>query len=85
MKEQLNSERSIGRLEGKLDSVISLVADIKGAFEKMEKGRLSVLEISFATLKTEVEVKTRSSAVIISAVISILVGVSSSFIIFWLK
>lgn len=83
--EDKNVERSIGRLEGKLDSVISLVGDLKGAFEQMEKGRLSVLEISFATLKTEIEVKARWSAMLMSMIISILVSVISATVIFFIK
>lgn len=41
-------ERSIGRLEGKIDLVIGDVSELKVAFNTLEAGRLSRLERDFA-------------------------------------
>lgn len=55
-------ERSLGRVEGKLDSLIVAVGSLQGAFDALEKGRLSVLEVKFATLNTEVAATARNKA-----------------------
>ena len=68
--------RSIGRLEGKMDSLIVAVGSLQGAFDTMEKGRLSVLEVKFATLHTEVTTKAKSSA----ALWAVAASVVSSFV-----
>ncbi len=44
------STRAIGRLEGKVDLVVSMVAELRNSFEKMEQGRLSTLEVKVANL-----------------------------------
>ena len=78
-------ERSIGRLEGKLDSVITIVGSLKEAFDSLEKGRLSKLEVAFATLETQVSLKAqdsaKSSAMIYSIVASIISSVLAAFIV----
>lgn len=77
-------ERSIGRLEGKLDSAILAMGGIRGEvkslrndFMHMEKGRLSKLEVGFATLETTVQIKARSSAIIWAIGASIFTSVVS--------
>lgn len=60
--EEGDFERAFGRLEGKLDSVVGIVAELKGDFAKMERGRLTKLEVAFATLKSELSASTKSEA-----------------------
>ena len=43
-------ERSIGRLEGKIDLVIQEVSGLKVSFNTLEEGRVSTLERNFANL-----------------------------------
>lgn len=76
-------ERAIGRLEGKLDSVIKLVGDLGASFDAMEKGRLSRLEVQFATLNTEVEAKAKLSSIWYAALMSIFSAVISGTILFF--
>ena len=79
MAEETNMERSIGRLEGKLDLVVTSITGLQSAFDTMEKGRLSRLEVSFNTLQTQVSLKAKSSALwyglIASASTSVISGV----------
>ena len=82
-QEQEHLERSIGRLEGKLDSVVTMVAGLKDSFETMEKGRLSRLEVSFATLKTEVEIRVKNTAMVSAAVTSMVVTVVAGLILYF--
>jgi hypothetical protein len=80
-----NLERSIGRLEGKIDGLAigmgSLKADVVSLSNDFS-GRLSRLEISFATLSTEVSVKAQSKAIWISAGMSFIVSVVSAMVIY---
>jgi hypothetical protein len=50
-----NLERSLGRVEGKLDLVINQLTKLSGAFDQLEKGRLSTIEKEFAQLKSSYE------------------------------
>lgn len=77
----MDLERSMGRLEGKLDSIVNIVADLKGAFETMEKGRLSRLEVAFNTLQTEIAVKSKNTTIVWSAVISVATSVAAAVVI----
>lgn len=70
-----NLERSLGRLEGKMDSVMSTVTALAASFENLEKGRLSNLEIAFAKIQTEVSERSRSTAVLTSSIVSLIVAV----------
>lgn len=45
-----DTQRSIGRLEGKIDLIIDTMDKLKDAFETLESGRLSTLEKDFANL-----------------------------------
>lgn len=49
-------ERSIGRLEGKVDLVITTMDKLKDAFETLESGRLSTLEKDFANLTGKITI-----------------------------
>ena len=57
-----NFERALGRLEGKMDSMVASVNALAASFESLEKGRLSRLEIAFATLKGETTAESTSTA-----------------------
>ena len=80
--EQVDLERAIGRVEGKLDLVVTSISELKNAFDTMEKGRLSRLEVLFATLETQISVKARSTAMWTSAALSILTSVAAGVIIY---
>lgn len=88
--EHNNLERSIGRLEGKLDSTVFMmtsisndVSGLRNDFATMEKGRLTALEVKFAGLSSEMKVKARNSAMLAGAIISIAVSVISAIIIYF--
>ena len=66
-----NTERSIGRLEGKVDLLITKVDNLDKSFHTLEEGRLSTLEHDFANLTGKLSI----IAVIVSAVISIATAV----------
>lgn len=73
-------QRSIGRLEGKLDSVLGVVSKLSVDFTALEQGRLSRLEVAFNTLETETNVKTTASARWTAAIMSIGVSVIAAVI-----
>lgn len=75
----------IGRLEGKLDSVVSMVGELKGSFETMEKGRLSKLEVQFATLYAELSVTARNSAAVWAVAASVIASIISALSIYFIK
>lgn len=83
MEEVNNSEliRAIGKLEGKMDLMVNSVSNLASSFESLEKGRLSRLEIGFATLNTEVKDKARNTAVWSGAIVAIIVSVATAVII----
>lgn len=60
-------ERSIGRLEGKIDLVIQEVKELNRAFRALEDGRVSTLERNFANLSGKLA--------IISAIVSFIVSI----------
>ena len=84
-KNLLDVERSIGRLEGKLDTVVTIVTDLKAQFDVLEKGRLSGLEVSFATLNAEVGTRAKNTALWTGAIVSICVSIASGIIIYILN
>ena len=59
-------ERSLGRVEGKLDLLVSSVSDLSGAFKTLEAGRLSALETKVAGLTVRVALISASVPVVIS-------------------
>ena len=65
------TERSLGRLEGKLDLIIKDVSELNASFHELEQGRLSRLEIQFSNLTGKLT--------IVAAVVSI--GISALFFI----
>ena len=82
-------ERSIGRLEGKVDGIVGDIKTIsdsmnalKSSFDVLEKGRLSNLEVSFASLQAEVQVKAKNTALWAGAIISVSVSVVSGVLIY---
>lgn len=72
--------RALGRLEGKMDSVVAAVTAISASFESLEKGRLSRLEIAFATLKGETATESTATARWTSAIWSLGVTIGSVLI-----
>ena len=78
-----NFERALGRLEGKLDSMNEVITRLANAFDNLEKGRLSTLEINFAKLQTETSDSARTTATWISAFISIVVTVIGGLLLFY--
>lgn len=78
-------ERALGSLEGKMDMMVSAMNGLAASFDSLEKGRLSRLEIAFATLKaettTEAALQSRRVAVFTSAAVSIIVAIVAAVII----
>lgn len=74
-------QRALGRVEGKLDSTISMLADLKAGFDQLEKGRLSRLEVQFATLSTEMASKARNWAALWAIAASIVSSVVAAILI----
>lgn len=82
-------ERSFGRMEGKLDSLTTSITDLKGAivgvqndFATMEKGRLTRLEVNFATLQTETAYRAKTAAIITGIITSVLSSVVAGTILY---
>lgn len=73
--------RALGRVEGKLDSAISIIGDLRAAFDQLEKRRLSRLEVQFATFSTEVATKARNWAALWAIAASVIASVVSAIII----
>lgn len=61
-----NVERSIGRLEGKVDLVLGQVSQLKTSFELLEAGRLSKLERDFANFTGRMTIIAAIASVAIS-------------------
>ena len=78
-------ERAIGRLEGKMDSLIATLQGLTQAFDLLEKGRLSRLETNFATLQAEVKERARTMSLWTSFIVSIIVSLVSIGVSFLLK
>lgn len=68
MDEQ-NINRSIGRLEGKVDLVIGQMTKLEGAFSTLESGRLSRLETEVAGLIVKMSLIAAGIPIIVSLVI----------------
>jgi hypothetical protein len=78
----MNPSQDIGRLEGKMDLLITMVDKLSDAFHTLESGRLSELEVKFATMATEVETKAKMSALWWALLASIVTSVTSGIILF---
>ena len=83
-----NEHYNIGRLEGKMDSVLTMISEVKGDvtslrndFGTMEKGRLTALEVKFATLTTEITTKAKNMAIYVGIAVSIVSSVVSAVVI----
>lgn len=95
-QEHNSLERSMGKIEGQMSSLISVVstlsADIKSLsndFSTMEKGRLTKAEVNIATmaevisnLRDELSQKTKNSAMLYGGIISIGVSIISALVIY---
>lgn len=81
MENQESIERSLGRVEGKLDSLIVTVTHLSNSFQQLESGRVSALESGYATLKAESTSQAKNTAMWVSAFISIGITVIGSFLI----
>lgn len=84
-------ERSIGVLIGKIDGVQIAVQSMGGEvkslrddFASMEKGRLSRLEVSFATLDTEVQIRSKANSMWYAAIMSCLTSIISGVVLYFL-
>lgn len=76
-KQNLNElQRSIGRLEGKMDMLVSGMQEMASSFSSLEKGRLSKLEIAFANLIGKLTI----IAVVVSALMSVGIGVAQHYL-----
>ena len=78
-------QRSLGQLEGKMDSMISTMERMANSFDSLEKGRLSRLEVLYATLSTEVAEKAKHTAGWTSAFISVAISAASMIIAYYFK
>ena len=85
MPEAPDLERSLGRLEGKMDSMVASMNHLASAFDNLEKGRLSTLEINFAKMQVEVYDRAKSSSMWTSAIVSIIVTVVATIIVYLIK
>ena len=70
----------IGELKGEMKNMSATILRLANAFDNLEKGRLSTLEINFAKLQTEVGERSRQTAVRTAAITSIIVGVTVTFL-----
>lgn len=75
--------RALGSLEGKMDMIVTSMNALAASFESLEKGRLSRLEIAFATLKAESADKARDSALWTSSIISLCIAIISAFTVYY--
>lgn len=85
-------QRSLGRIEG---SLIEIKADIKlmrddhaglrSEFQKLEAGRFTRLESSFAISEAQMHIKTKNTAMIYSVVSAIIISVVTAVVINFLK
>ena len=71
--EEANLDRSIGRLEGKVDFIIKEMSDLKGAFSVLEAGRLSKLESQVSGLIVKVGVISGGIALIVTSLAQLVV------------
>ena len=85
-------ERSIGRLEGKVDGItndIKIMSEsmnaLRASFDILEKGRLSRLEVNFATLQAEINTRAKNIALWAGAIVSGCISIVSGIIIYVLN
>ena len=63
-----NFERSLGRVEGKLDLIIKEMSDLSTAFRTLEAGRLSNLETKVANLTVRIAIISAGIPIAISMI-----------------
>ena len=85
-------QRDLGRLEGKLDLILTSMADMKKAtenlkqsFDSLEAGRLSSLEKSFVTLEAQTTERLKTSKAWHQALISVATFIIGYLILWFLK
>lgn len=78
----------LGEVGGKLDSAINAIGivgseikSLRDDFQTMEKGRLSRLEVTFATLETTVSLRAKNSAIVWAAGMSVVTSVVTAVLI----
>ena len=71
----------VGKLDGKLDMVVSSMTALAASFENLEKGRLSKLEIAFASSIGEAQANAKTTAIWVSVLVSLGVMIAGAFII----
>ena len=86
-----NVERSIGRLEGKIDGMVmdiqnvnQSMTNLKSSFDVLEQGRLSGLEVRFATLQAEVSLKAKNTAMWASSIVAGAISIISGAVLFFI-
>ena len=82
--QEASFERALGRLEGKMDAMVSSVNALASSFESLEKGRLSRLEIKVAEIVTETGSKSRNVALWVSSIVVIVGGIVSNIVAYYL-
>lgn len=91
MDEQVhnNLERALGRLEGKLDGMVNIVntvsndvSSLRNDFGTMEKGRLTALEVKFASMSSESKAKAKISGFWGGAAVSLIISVLGEIILY---
>lgn len=78
----------LGEVGGKLDSAINAIGivgseikSLRDDFQTMEKGRLSRLEVTFATLETTVSLRAKNSAIVWAGGMSVVTSVVTAVLI----
>ena len=84
--------RGIGRIEGSLVEIkndIKLMredhARLRSEFQTLEAGRLTRLESAFALSEAAIHTKSKNTAIIWSAIVSIITAIITAFIIHFFK
>lgn len=91
MKQDSETQRSLGRIEGgiiELKNSLTLLrtdhASLREEFTKMESGRLTKLESSFAVMESNMHAKAKSTAMFFSFITAIVVSVITAVLIHYL-
>ena len=91
MENQFEVQRSLGRIEGGVSEIkhsIGLMrtdhALLRSEFNKLEAGRLTRLESDFAIHQAELHIKSRQTAILFSAITSIIISIVTAAIIYYL-
>lgn len=80
-----NIERSLGRVEGKLDLLVKSVSDLSSAFQNLEAGRLSRLEVKVNTLDVQTREKAKNTALFWAFISSLTVSAIAALLTTYFK